>query len=220
MVVIGILIALGINNWNEVKKTRILETKIFKELHSNLVLDIQELHADITYMGSINKAYANIKTYLETFNVPNESFYKTLSILRVTPHFDPNKSGYELLRSKGVEVISNDSLRNSISLLYERTYPYYRRYEEERLRFHVLHSEPILLNYFYMNFAPTPKYYGEFIITIEDYKKLQKDNAFYKLLSAITFENMAVRDRGQKAEVAIKALIKFIQFELESKKQF
>jgi hypothetical protein len=147
LVVIGILIALQINNWNEANKTSKLETKILKELHSNLLMDLDEIHNDVTFMDSINKACTAIKNYFENYNTPNDSLFKTLSILRITPHFDPNKSGYELLQSKGIEIISNDSLRNDISLLYERTYPYYKRYEEERLRFHALHSEPILLNY-------------------------------------------------------------------------
>lgn len=217
LVVIGILIALQINNWNEVKKTKTLETKILKELHNNLVLDIDEIYNDVTYMDSINKACSTIKTYLETNDLPNEYLFKTLSILRVTPHFDPNKSGYQLLQSKGVEVISNDSLRNAISLLYERAYPYYRRYEEERLRFHALHSEPVLLNYLHMNFDLSSKYYGNFIISIEDYKKLKEDSNFLKLLSAIAFENSAVHDRGKKTEKHMRSLLSFLENEIAVK---
>lgn len=219
LVVVGILIALQINNWNEVKKIKTLETKILKELHNNLILDIDEIHNDVNYMESINKACSDIKTYLETNDSPNEYLFKTLSILRVTPHFDPNKSGYELLQSKGVEVISNDSLRNSISLLYERNYPYYKRYEEERLRFHALHSEPMLLSYLYMNFEPTTKQYGIFIITNEDYKKLKHDTCFFKLLAAIAFENSAVKDRGEKAEKNMRSLLSFLENEIALKKQ-
>ena len=219
LVVIGILIALAINNWNEGVKTRILETKILKELHNNLILDIDEIHNDVSYMDSINKACSTIKTYLETHDSPNEALFNTLSILRVTPHFDPNKSGYQLLQSKGVEVISNDSLRNAISLLYERAYPYYKRYEEERLRFHALHSEPVLLNYLYMNFNPSSKYYGKFIITNEDYKTIKNDSNFLKLLAAIAFENSAVHDRGKKTEKNMRSLLSFLETEINLKNQ-
>ncbi|OUR94435.1 hypothetical protein A9Q87_02005 [Flavobacteriales bacterium 34_180_T64] len=168
-------------------------------------------------MDSINKACSDIKTYLEKYDNPNDSLFTTLSILRVTPHFDPNKSGYELLQSNGVEVISNDSLRNSISLLYERNYPYYKRYEEERLRFHALHSEPIFLSYLYMHFEPTLKYYGKFEITNEDYKKLKHDTSFFKLLAAIAFENSAVQDRGKKTEAKMRSLLTFLENEIALK---
>lgn len=219
LVVIGILIALQINNWNELKKTSILETKILKELHSNILQDIDEIHSDLTFMDSITKACATIKTYLETHDSPNEFFFKTLSILRITPHFDPNKSGYQLLHSKGVEVISNDSLRNTVSLLYERSYPYYKRYEEERLRFHALHSEPVLLNYLYMNFDLSSRYYGNFIITPEDYKILKNDSNFLKLLAAIAFENRAVQDRGIRTENNMRSLLSFLEHEIKIKTQ-
>jgi hypothetical protein len=219
LVVIGILIALQINNWNEGVKTKILETKILKELRNNLILDIDEIHNDVSFMDSINKACSDIKTYLEKNDTPNDSLFNILSILRITPHFDPNKSGYQLLQSKGVEVISNDSLRNAISLLYERAYPYYKRYEEERLRFHALHSEPILLNYLYMNFNPSSKFYGEFIITNEDYKILKQDSNFLKLLAAIAFENSAVHDRGEKTEKNMRSLLSFLENEIAIKNQ-
>ena len=217
LVVIGILIALQINNWNEENKTNKLETKILKELQVNLKLDLQELQLDIRYMDEINLACLTVKEFLEQNSSPNDSIFRVFSILRVTPHFDPNKSGYQLLQSKGVEIISNDSLRNNISLLYERSYPYYKRYEEERLRFHALHSEPILLEYFSMDFNPSTKFYGDFKISQEDYDKLRNDEAFLKLLSAIAFENSSVQDRGQRTAKGIISLLKSIEKELSGK---
>ncbi|MGB5420134.1 DUF6090 family protein [Algibacter sp.] len=215
LVVIGILIALQLNTWKEENNTKKLETKIIKELQSNLKLDLKEIQHDIEFMDDINMACSNITNYLKKNEIASDSFFKIASILRVTPHFDPNTSGYGLLQSKGVEVISNDSLRNAISLLYERSYPYYKRYEEERLRFHALHSEPKLLEYFDMKFALTDKYYGAFYISAEDYKTLQKDSSFLKLLSAIAFENSAVQNRGERTEASIISLLEFLQKELE-----
>jgi hypothetical protein len=165
-------------------------------------------------MDTINKACSDIKAYLDKHERPDSLLFKTLSILRVTPHFDPNKSGYELLKSKGLEVILNDSLRNAISLLYERTYPYYKRYEEERLRFHALHSEPVLLKYLYMNFSPTKRYYGNFLITLKDYKTLKNDTEFLKLLSAISFENSAIKNRGEKTEKNMRNLLHLLNNEI------
>lgn len=217
LVVLGILIALQINNWNEQRKTNELETKILKELQSNLTLDLREIQNGIGYMDDINKACKDIKYYMERHDNPPDSLFKTFGILRVTPHFDPNKSGYGLLQSKGVEVISNDSLRNGISLLYESSYPYYKRYEEERLRFHALHSEPILLKYFSMYFDMNALYFGNFEISHEDFQKLKIDTTFLKLLSAIAFENSAVQIRGKRIEQGIISLLNALKKELLSK---
>lgn len=217
LVVIGILIALQINNWNEQSKTSKLEIKILKELQSNLTLDLKEVQDDIGYMDNINKACKDIKSYIERQDNPSDSLFITCGILRVTPHFDPNKSGYGLLQSKGVEVISNDSLRNAISLLYERSYVYYKRYEEERLRFHALHSEPILLKYFSMHFDLDTFYNANFEISHEDYQKLKSDTNFFKLLSAILFENSSVQNRGKRIEQGIISLLHALEEELLSK---
>lgn len=214
LVVVGILIALQINNWNEQSKINKLETKILKELLSNLKLDLKEIQDDIGYMDDINKACKNIKYYLEKHDKPSDSMFETFGILRVTPHFDPNKGGYGLLQSKGLEVISSDSLRNSISLLYERLYPYYERYEEERFRFHALHSEQILLKYLSMYFDKDNFYNANFEISHEDFQKLKNDTTFLKLLAAISFENSAVQFRGKRIEQEITSLMDLLNEEL------
>ena len=219
LVVFGILIALQINTWNNEKDSRTLEVKIMKELRSNLKLDLVEIQEDIVIMSDINKASRFIRVYFKTNEQPSDSLYYYAALLRVTPHFDPNKSGYGLLVSKGIGIISNDSLRNDISVLYERHYNYYKRYEEERVRFHATHSEPELLQYFTMKYDENYKYYANFEITQDDYLKLKKDNTFLKLISAIEFENSFVRNRGQRIESKILGLIDFLDKELSEKEK-
>ena len=46
LVVIGILIALSINNWNEERKLRILEIKTLKELRSDLRQSLIDIEGD------------------------------------------------------------------------------------------------------------------------------------------------------------------------------
>jgi cell division protein FtsL len=214
LVVIGILIALQINTWNEKNKTKELEVKILKEIHSNLSLDLKELQHDISSMDSIVKACKYIKAHLKTQDKPDSTFNYNTTILRVIPHFDPNKSGYGLLQSKGVEVISNDSLRNNISILYEQAYTYYRRYEDERLDFFNFNSQPKLLDYFYRNFDTGTTWFASYFITQEDYEKLRIDESFSKLLSAIAFENASVQHRAKRTEKHIINLLQFIEEEL------
>ena len=53
-----------------------------------------------------------------------------------------------------------------------------------------------------------------FKISIDDYKKLQKDDAFKKLLTAIAFENEAVKSRATRIKNNILKLKKTIELEL------
>jgi hypothetical protein len=119
LVVIGILIALSINNWNTEKQDRNLESKIISEIQNNLQFDLQELRTDISHMDSLNQSCKFMIDYIKLNTSPNNKFFYEAAKLRLAPHFDPNKSGYNLLTSKGVEIIVNDSLRKSISILYE-----------------------------------------------------------------------------------------------------
>jgi hypothetical protein len=178
-----------------------------------------EIQEDIGIMKDINKASSYIRTYFKTIEQPSDSLYYYAALLRVTPHFDPNKSGYGLLVSKGIGIISNDSLRNDISVLYERHYNYYKRYEEERLRFHAMHSEPKLLEYFTMKFNENYKYFGNFEISHDDYLKLKNDDSFLKLILAVEYENSFVRNRGQRIESKILGLIELLDRELSEKEK-
>ncbi|WP_456439720.1 hypothetical protein [Psychroserpens sp.] len=166
-------------------------------------------------MNDINIACEAVKTYIKTQDSPSEQFFIDAATLRVTPHFDPNTSGYGLLVSKGIGVISNDSLRNDISLHYERLYSYYKRYEEERIQFHALHSEPKLIEYFAPKFDKNQTYFVIHNISQEDFAILKKDKAFNKIVSAIAFENSAVKQRAQRVESSMISLITFLEKEIK-----
>lgn len=64
LVVIGILIALQINDWNDQKKKQALELKILKEINTNLGFDLEEIREDISIMDSINLASKQILKHL------------------------------------------------------------------------------------------------------------------------------------------------------------
>jgi hypothetical protein len=218
LVVIGILIALQVNNLNEQRKANDFEVKILKEIRSNLQTDLTEIREDIGLMVDINKACLDVKSHILNFDEPTDSLSTSSAILRVTPHFSPINSGYNLLQSRSLATIKNDSLRNSISYQYDMLYPYYKTYEDERGRFHALHSEPQLLKYFSMHWdvnQPLSGRYGfYFDINIEDYQRLKNDSQFIKIVNAIAFENGAILFRAKRVENSIIELIDIITAEL------
>jgi hypothetical protein len=216
LVVIGILIALQIDNWNTRAKERSVEIKILKEILSNLEHDLVEIRFDIGAMDSVNNAANDINRFIKTDSIPSETFYYDVAKIRVNTHFDPNRSGYNLLVSKGVEIILNDSLRGSLSLLYESLYPYYYRYEEERTQFKLNEINPVLLRYFQWHTRPELLFFGHYQISPNDYLQLKNDANFSKLLYAVAFDNTVVQDRAQRVELGIESLIIEIKNELKT----
>ena len=217
LVMIGILLALQVNNWNDTVKERSVEIKILQEILSNLEHDLVEIRSDIASMDSVNRACKDISRFMKTDSIPSETFYYDVAKLRVNPHFDPNKSGYNLLVSKGVEIILNDSLRESLSLLYESLYPYYYRYEEERTQFKLKEINPTLLKYFEWHTRPELQFFGQYHISPRDYLKIKNDANFTKLLHAIAFDNTLVQNRAHRVERGIESLILDIESELATK---
>ena len=56
-----------------------------------------------------------------------------LYYLKTYPHFSNKSNGYNLLQSKGLDIIQNDSIRKRITDLYEDRYKYLITYEKERI---------------------------------------------------------------------------------------
>jgi len=215
LVVIGILIALQINTWNEERKTRIIETKTLKEIRSNLMFDLIELDSDIKIMDSITISGKAVIDYLGKYDQPDDVFKYNVQVSRINPHFDPMHGGYSLLNSKGLDIISNDSLRGSISKLYESSYPYYAKYENERI-FKINNIIlPKYAEYLSMVSDPDNFFRGTSEISDTDYIALKNDASFINVLNLAIHENNMVQDRAQRTSGYINDLIDFIDEELD-----
>jgi len=216
LVVIGILIALQIGQWNKESEIRELELTILKEISSNLNDDLNQIQGDISLMQVMDTACIKLKNTIYSKNKLTADFSENASLLRVMPHYQPNESGYDLLVSKGIATISNDSLRNSISTHYENLYTYYKRYEDERFMFHINISEPKLIEYFSFEFDLDNKYYWNANISLEDYEKMIGDKSFAKVLKAIESENKQVLSRAIRVENSIEKQLNFLSNEIQT----
>ncbi|MFK8061401.1 MAG: DUF6090 family protein [Polaribacter sp.] len=65
LVVVGILIALQINNWKEHKKLEILEIKMLSEVKNGLKFDLQEIEGAIKFHNSIIKSQEIAANWLQ-----------------------------------------------------------------------------------------------------------------------------------------------------------
>lgn len=176
LLVLGILIALQIDNWNEDRKTRQEEIIILKEIQSNLELDLARINRNLSNLEDNLGSIKVIKAQL-TGDLPYHDSLRThfAKIIRYG-HFPPNTSGYELLKSKGLETISTIKLRRDISLVYERYYAYIKTLEEERYRYNYSTVIAQLQSKFHDNeifVSSTPN----------DFEKLKTDNEFMEILN-------------------------------------
>jgi len=217
LVVIGILIALQINTWNEERKTRIIEIKTLNEIRGNLYVDLKELRSDIAVMDSVSNSGRAAIAYFEKNTNPSESFKYNVHVSGLNPHFDPNQSGYSLLISKGLEIVTNDSLRGSISRLYELDYPYYSKYENERISMLINVFHPKMTTYFSFLWSDDIFFNGTTEITQDDYSKLKMDKSFTNVMNFVITKNEMVKNRAERTVNYISSLIAQIEHELAQK---
>jgi len=121
LVVIGILIALQINNWNELRKDRKEEVKLLKQLQTDLTANEDEVSGLIKRI-EINKFAMDsllVKLKSEDYD-PIVSIY--VALIHRKSFFNNSNSGYKLISNGMARLITNDSLLNGILQLYEKDF--------------------------------------------------------------------------------------------------
>lgn len=128
---IAVISAFALNNWNDNRKDNRAEHKILTEILNGLDKDKKDV--EINLMGH-ELGISACKFWRNVINNKSQNL-DTLGqyYLALTRDFTSiqNTSGYETLKSRGFELIDNDSLRANIISLYEYDYQSLRKLEEE-----------------------------------------------------------------------------------------
>ena len=120
LVVIGILIALQINNWNQKKQDNNYEITMLTEVKTALEKDISGLKSQLDYLEKIKKSALKLALIQNQPQYPNDSLNFHFEVVRKGGiGFSFNSSPYESLKSSGLDKISNPVLRKNMSHLYE-----------------------------------------------------------------------------------------------------
>lgn len=130
LVVVGILIALQINNANETNKLQRKEVILLTEMKSNLQSDLLDLEYNIR--GNKARRFSNqvILTALQEKRPFHDSLRSHFGNIFGNFQLSENTASWENLKSVGLDLISNDSLRNRISYLYSTRYVYLENTEK------------------------------------------------------------------------------------------
>jgi hypothetical protein len=123
LVVIGILIALSINNWNEGRKESNLELETLSGLYNDIANNKIKIDIMISRDSIINTGNQHILSLLQDDNSSfNDSLQFSFGSINRYDIFFPQQMAYETLKSKGLLTIKNDSLREQVIELYDETY--------------------------------------------------------------------------------------------------
>lgn len=142
LVVIGILIALSIDNWNDERQLKNIERKYLIELKSNLQVDLDDVNHSISYTEDKIHSNQSVLNYLDGQKAFHDTLKHHFSNIHGSLHFTPQTSGIEGIRTaEGIRIIENDSIRKSLSYLYDYMYEhviYIEKEDEHRFQYQIL----------------------------------------------------------------------------------
>lgn len=122
LIVIGILIALAISDWNDRRIQRTEELALLGEIRTALSADVQTLEA---LLGQVRDGAARIEQLLDTLDArppytpEMDALFGAAYGIRTS---NLNTTAYETIKSVGLRHISNPELRSQIVKVYDHYY--------------------------------------------------------------------------------------------------
>ena len=204
LVVIGILIALSINNWNEAKKLKNVELEILRGIKQNILMDTVDLNHNIRRFKEMYKRDTIVLDYLINKKPLDSIVERNLEDLwRSNITLTLHASYFDEAKTKGLSIISNKSLRDDISRLYEFRYELILQLENDSKQYDYLSLYEDLMSE-YIHIDPN----NGIAIGEKHYQTILKDEFFtWKLWSA----NLKMWSLAQYYDEACKAILDVLE---------
>ncbi|MBK7944595.1 MAG: hypothetical protein IPJ85_04470 [Flavobacteriales bacterium] len=201
LVVVGILIALNINNASAERKTRGKELALLQEMQKNLRADLRDVRYNVAgNKGRIRANEAVLKALQDRAPLDDSLKYHFGNILG-NYQISENTAAWENLKSVGIDLISDDILRNAISALYSMKYVYLENVEkglDDGYQWNHIYPQVLEhLNVEAMWVSATPV----------DHERLMDDRKFEEILKMNLFIRKYMQERYEAMEHDIGSLL-------------
>ena len=201
LVVVGILIALSINNWNEAKKDLKEEITILKNIKKDVLADTLDVAFNIKYHKVFLESEKKLNTYIHGNENIKESQIDFVNSLGSPLFTILHQASFTNLQNNDLGIITNNDLKQEISRHYDffvrviltlenemreyETYPsklpYYLKYFKTDDSISILSNEELNSNNYYNpNFERS-------VLKLIDPTGLKEDNAFKIVLAESIF---------------------------------
>lgn len=231
LVVIGILIALSINNWNEGQKELAKEQLILKQLNSEYQSNLKQLDEKILMRNEALEACNKLLNLIDNPDSINEDvLYQSLWTLFRDPTFDPIQN--DIVGSENIRLINNDTLVRFLSNWSSEVF----QVQELELEYQKFRTEILLPCYLRLGvsrnvnnnlwkdgYSPTEALDKEFNyqFTIEqtkkqlDLTKVLSDIELEGIVSQVITHHQITNIQSQSLRMRIISMLKIINQEIE-----
>lgn len=122
LIVVGILIALAISDWNDRRIERQQELALLEEVRTALATDLQSLETNLLEFRAAAVQIGKLSDLLEEkppYDPSMDVLFGALYGIRTT---NLNTWAYETLKDVGLQVVTNKELRLGIARIYDQYY--------------------------------------------------------------------------------------------------
>ena len=204
LIVIGILIALQINNWNNKKVDRQNEIKTYRNIQSQVSEDMKALTEVIEYNTMYLGQYEKANQYIvaNNRNAIDTLAYFAMNLSQFSD-FHRTANIYETLVNSGdLNLIKNDSIAGRLQKL-EMTYNFINRLEDIHWELIITEISPV--------FRGVVNYTTFEIIKPDDLYAVGLQNVFFECIQLAKIKDAVY----QKAMNEMKMIVDMIELELD-----
>jgi hypothetical protein len=211
LVVIGILIALQINNWNENKKAKEKEHQVLTEIISDLNFTLHDLDR------VLNKRTNNLKRTINSINTiidvlkSHKPYHDSLAYhfraVHAYDEIDFKTSGYQSLVSIGTDLVENPKIRSAIGEFHTSSINNTQgSFEEVHMDFY-----SYMLDYYRKYFTTVIVSNSIDKMVPNDFEGLKRDSEYKQSLNAFLAVNSAYFETLKKSNDEAEQLKKDIK---------
>ena len=180
LVMLGILLALQVNNWNENRQQRKQELEILNDLRLNLIdsrAQIASAYDDNLISIDDYRKLASIIEQDLPYSNDLDSIFGNLPYW-TTPYL--TYTAYETLRNQGIDIVENDDLKNKIVFIYENRFAFITG-DWDRWEWNI--NQDITMPYF--NEHIEGSLFDRYLAQPNDFEQLKADQHFRNLLGVL-----------------------------------
>jgi len=200
LVMIGILLALQVDNWNQNRLEKLKEKKILVELKRDLASNDTILQREIENQQIIIEEITKTMEHLKMKKPFNDTIGVYLGRISWIERIQFVSSAYESLKSIGIDIISSDPLRSDIANLFGNSFPFTTNWLRDAGLAHSDQLLPFYTQFFEVDIKP-------FQVNSEPnignlFQDLRLAPYYDDLLQSREFVNAISKKRGFKLTIA------------------
>ena len=208
LVVIGILIALQINNWNESQKTIKKETIILNDFASALKQDLE--HSINPLIQTLEQRYAYTDSLITLFGNTKRINNDQLEYFRALMfglNYTWEITAYENFKSEGAGIIRDKNKRNALIEIYNGNYPQLQLRVDNFMNNLIEYYRPYMRMHFYFDYQKD----GSTRYIPLNIEALQLDPVFHNTLVTARMNFKNILGVAKTTKLKVNSTLKLIE---------